>query len=99
MVERWRPSARAICELFKPCLLSAASIYLSSGESWRYVMADILFVVVENLRQYHGSPFQQGSVLHLVYESAASNNGMHPTADTPPVILRQRCGAAGDAWR
>jgi len=37
-------------------------------------------VVVENLRQYHGSPLSQGSVLHLVYESAASNNGMHPTA-------------------
>jgi hypothetical protein len=29
----------------------------------------------------------------------ASNNGMHPTADTPPVISFQRCGAAGDAGR
>jgi hypothetical protein len=45
-------------------------------------MANILFVVVENLRQYHGSPPLQGSVLHLVYESARHNNGMHPTADT-----------------
>ena len=33
-----RPSARAICDLLQPCFLSAASIYLSSGESWRYVM-------------------------------------------------------------
>jgi hypothetical protein len=31
--------ARAISDLFKPCLLSAASIYLSAGESSRYVMA------------------------------------------------------------
>ncbi len=30
---------------------------------------------------------------------AAPNNGMHPTADTPPLMLLQRCGAAGDAWR
>jgi hypothetical protein len=28
-----------------------------------------------------------------------SNNGMHPTADTPPVMLRERHGAAGDAGR
>jgi len=28
---------------------------------------------------------------------AASNNGMHPTADTPLVINFQRRGAAGDA--
>ena len=28
-----------------------------------------------------------------------SNNGMHPTADTPLVICSQRCGAAGDAGR
>jgi len=27
------------------------------------------------------------------------NNGMHPTADTPPVMLRERCAAAGDAGR
>lgn len=25
-----------------------------------------------------------------------SNNGMHPTADTPPVLFRQRLGAAGN---
>ena len=30
---------------------------------------------------------------------AAPNNGMHPTADTLPVIYFQRLGAAGDAWR
>ncbi len=30
---------------------------------------------------------------------ATSNNGMHPTADTHHFMLRQRCGAAGDAWR
>jgi len=28
-----------------------------------------------------------------------SNNGMHPTADTLPVIYSQRIGAAGDAGR
>jgi hypothetical protein len=27
------------------------------------------------------------------------NNGLHPTADTPDFILRQRCGAAVDAGR
>jgi hypothetical protein len=25
--------------------------------------------------------------------------GMHPTADTPPLMLREWCGAAGDAER
>jgi hypothetical protein len=30
---------------------------------------------------------------------APSNNGMHPTADTPLVIHFQRLGAAGDAGR
>ena len=30
---------------------------------------------------------------------AKSNNGMHPTADTQLLILRPRCGAAGDAGR
>jgi len=49
-------------------------------------MANILFLVVENLRQYRRSPLLEGSVLHLVYESARHNNGMHPTADTLPVI-------------
>jgi hypothetical protein len=58
-------------------------------------MANILFVVVENLRQYHGSPPLQGSVLHLVYESAAHNNGMHPTADTLLLMLRGRMRGGG----
>jgi hypothetical protein len=31
--------------------------------------------------------------------AAKSNNGMHPTADTPPLIYFQRRGAAGDAER
>jgi len=31
--------------------------------------------------------------------NAAPNNGMHPTADTPPVIHFQSLGAAGDAGR
>jgi hypothetical protein len=43
-------------------------------------MAKILFVVVENLRQYRGSPRHQGSVLHLVYEFAQPNKAMQPTA-------------------
>ena len=30
---------------------------------------------------------------------AASNDGMHPTADTMVVIYFQRLGAAGDAGR
>jgi hypothetical protein len=30
---------------------------------------------------------------------AAPNNGMHPTADTKALMLRQGCGAAGDAGR
>lgn len=38
-VERWHPMARAISDLFKPCLLRAASIYLSAWKSSRYVMA------------------------------------------------------------
>src|SRR5437870_4066875 len=69
-VERWRPMERAISDWLQPCLLSAASIYLSPEVSWWYVMANILFVVVENLRQYRRSPPSGGSVLHLVYESA-----------------------------
>ena len=31
--------------------------------------------------------------------SPQPNNGMHPTADTLPVIYFQRLGAAGDAGR
>jgi hypothetical protein len=42
-------------------------------------MANILFLAVENLRQYRGSPPRQGSLLHLVYESAMPNNGMQRT--------------------
>jgi hypothetical protein len=49
-------------------------------------MAKILFVVVENLRQYRRSPPLRGSVLHLVYESATPNNGMHPTRDTAALM-------------
>lgn len=26
---------------------------------------------------------------------APANDGMHPTADAPPLILRQRCGGGG----
>ena len=32
-------------------------------------------------------------------ETAASNNGMHPTRDTLPVKFNQWRGAAGDAGR
>ena len=32
-----------------------------------------------------------------MYSSTPSNNGMHPTADTPALMLRERLGAAGDA--
>jgi hypothetical protein len=65
------------------------------GKARIAMMADILFLVVENLRRYLGSPPSQGSVLHLVYESAKSNNGMHPTADTAAVIYFRRFGVAG----
>jgi hypothetical protein len=51
-------------------------------------MANILFVVVENLRQYRRSPPDERSVLHLVYESATSNNGMHPTANSVTFIRK-----------
>jgi hypothetical protein len=58
-------------------------------------MAKILFVVVENLRQYRGSPPLRGSVLHLVYESARPNSAMQPTGiselfieNLPPSALR-----------
>jgi hypothetical protein len=44
-------------------------------------MAKLLFLAVENLRQYCGSPPVEGSLLHLVYESKGHNNGMHPTAN------------------
>jgi len=50
-------------------------------------MANILFVVVENLRQYRRSPPFGESVLHLVYESARANNGMHPTRNSAAFIL------------
>jgi hypothetical protein len=51
-------------------------------------MANILFVVVENLRQYRRSPLLEESVLHLVYESAAPNNGMHPTANSVALMRK-----------
>jgi hypothetical protein len=35
----------------------------------------------------------------VVYIIAPPNNGMHPTADTTALMLRERLGAAGDAWR
>jgi len=35
----------------------------------------------------------------MASNTAPHNNGMHPTADTPPVILRQSLRAAGDAGR
>jgi hypothetical protein len=54
-------------------------------------MANILFVVVENLRQYRRSPPIEGSVLHLVYESAQPNNGMHPTAKGVNFIRKTPC--------
>jgi hypothetical protein len=44
--------------------------------------------------------FGSGEGLRRLRESAtASNNGMHPTADTLLVMFRQGCGAAGDAGR
>jgi hypothetical protein len=62
-------------------------------------MTNILFVVVENLRQYRRSPPSQGSVLHLVYESARHNNAMHPTANSVAFIretnLLSRCLRGG----
>jgi hypothetical protein len=53
-------------------------------------MANILFVVVENLRQYYGSPPLQESLLHLLCESARPNNGVHPTP---------RHAAFHDSWK
>jgi hypothetical protein len=39
-------------------------------------------------------------LIRAIWESkATSNNGMHPTADTPALKLLQSLGAAGDAWR
>jgi hypothetical protein len=55
-------------------------------------MANILFLAVENLRQYRRSPPLGESVLHLVYESAKSNNGLHPTADTLLLIFDNLAG-------
>lgn len=39
------------------------------------MMANILFVVVENLRQYGRSPLIEESVLHLVYASEHQRRG------------------------
>ena len=50
----------------------------------------ILFLVDKNLRQYYGSPLLQGSLLHLLVESAASNNDMHPTANSAALIRETR---------
>ena len=55
-------------------------------------MANILFLAVENLRQYRRSPPSGGSVLHLVYESAQSNDGRHPTRDTAALMLINLAG-------
>jgi hypothetical protein len=61
-----------------------------------------------------GSGEDDGEILNTRYEPAAEdkvlrckngghlpapNNGMHPTADTNTLMLRERLGAAGDAWR
>jgi len=54
-------------------------------------MANILFVVVENHRQYRGSPLSQESVSHLVYEFAHPDNGMHPTAKSSVLIRWTLC--------
>jgi hypothetical protein len=37
--------------------------------------------------------------MYLDHTLAAPNNGMHPTADTTILMLRESLGAAGDAWR
>jgi hypothetical protein len=55
-------------------------------------MTNILFVVVENLRQYRRSPLHQESVLHLVYESAQHNNGMHPSRNSAALKLKGNSG-------
>jgi hypothetical protein len=57
-------------------------------------MAKILFVVVENLRQYCCSPPLRGSVLHLVYESAESNKSLKPTANHVAFYLQRQQAAA-----
>ena len=36
---------------------------------------------------------------YTISAGAAPDKGMHPTADTLPVMPRQRLGAAGDAGR
>jgi hypothetical protein len=38
-------------------------------------------------------------VVGTVKANAASNNGMHPTADTPALMKIESRGAAGDAGR
>jgi hypothetical protein len=91
-VERWRLSERAISNLLQPCLLRAASIYLFAGVNWQYVMANILFLFVENLRQYCDAPPLEGSVLNLVYESASPNNVMHPTRHSAALIIHDSSG-------
>jgi hypothetical protein len=54
-------------------------------------MANILFLVVENLRQYRRSPLLEESLLHLLCESAMPNNGMHPTANCAALIRKIEC--------
>src|SRR4051812_5784308 len=53
-------------------------------------MANILFVVVENLRQYCRSPPLEGSVLHLVCESRASNKSINRTRNQ--LAFYNQCG-------
>src|SRR5687768_15093908 len=61
-------------------------------------MTRVLFVVVENHRQYCGSPPYKGSVLHLVCESREHNNGMHRTRNKQAFHLQSIVRAA-DARR
>src|SRR5215204_3432687 len=100
MVLRWQPSIAAMAEARSPCVRRAASIYLCSEVIWRYVMAKVLCLAVEKLRQYRPiASLPQEALLHLVCESALSNNTLERTVDhrSGPVLAID-CVLAKAQW-
>src|SRR4051812_41455983 len=101
MVLRWQPSIVAMAEAPSPCVRRAASIYLCSEVIWRYVMAKVLYLAVEKLRQYRliASSYQE-ALLHLLCESATSNNTLERTVEhRGRIVLAMDCVLADPQWR
>ena len=92
IVLRWRPKARAMAAGDAPWTRSTMSVYLSGAVIWRYIMAGFLLLAETEVYRIPGHLPRSGAVLHLVYESAAPNNGVKLTS-------RGTRFRAGGLWR